>query len=140
MPYFVTSYKKVDLLHIILAHNHHPVYPLPQNLPRNLKFPGSVASEHPYSKKGADRYQTAAEMAADLRKALDNPDGSFIKQKKPDKRSKPRKRQETRSRKEAKAVDARQRRAEYEKWTQLPQNLISRPRRQPGAGDRRNKA
>ena len=37
-------------------------------------------------------------------------------------------------------MDARQRRAEYEKWTQLPQNLISRPRRQPGAGDRRNKA
>ena len=62
------------------------------------------------SKKPADRYQTAAEMAADLRKALDNPDGGFVKQKKPENRSKPRKRSEPRTRKEIKVTDSRQRR------------------------------
>ena len=66
------------------------------------------------SKKPADRYQTAAEMAADLRKALGMPDGGFVKQSKPakpSKPSKPRKRTEPRKRKEAPKPDARQRRA-----------------------------
>ena len=66
------------------------------------------------SKKPADRYQTAAEMAADLRKALGMPDGGFVKQNKPAKPakpSKPRKRPEPRKRKEAPKTDARQRRA-----------------------------
>ena len=63
------------------------------------------------SKKPADRYQTAAEMAADLRKALGMPDGGFVKQKKPDNRSKPRKRTDPRPRREVRQPDSRQRRA-----------------------------
>lgn len=63
------------------------------------------------SKKPADRYQTAAEMAADLRKALGMPDGGFVKQKKPERTSKPRRRSEKRPRREAPKQDARQRRS-----------------------------
>jgi hypothetical protein len=62
-------------------------------------------------KEKKKRYQSAAEMAADLRKALGMPDGGFVKQKKPAKPSKPRKRSESRPRREAPKQDARQRRA-----------------------------
>lgn len=58
------------------------------------------------SKKPGDRYQTAAEMAADLRRALGRPDGGFVKLARSAKklRAKP-------ERREKKEVDPRQRRA-----------------------------
>ncbi len=63
------------------------------------------------NKKAEDRYQTAAEMAADLRKALGRPEGGFVKNKQPDKKAKPRR--DTKPRKaEQRPVDPRQRRAE----------------------------
>ena len=64
------------------------------------------------SKKPADRYQTAAEMAADLRKALGMPDGGFVKQKKPEKKPRPESKSRPRKRPESRReTDNRQRRA-----------------------------
>lgn len=64
------------------------------------------------SKKPADRYQTAAEMAADLRKALGMPDGGFVKQKKPEKKPRPENKSRPRKRPEnRRETDSRQRRA-----------------------------
>ena len=62
-------------------------------------------------KKPEERYQTAAEMAADLRKALGKPEGGFVKGKKQEKKPKPGKKNAKPRKSEQRPVDPRQRRA-----------------------------
>jgi len=67
------------------------------------------------SKKPEDRYQTAAEMAADLRKALGRPDGGFVKSKKNEKKSRHHSRDAKSRKGEGRPADPRQRLVEVKR-------------------------